>query len=233
MIGQSVRGDYGYDSPYSDVDDDTQTAINESEGIFRCPNPKCIKMYTSYTHFSNHINGKNCVTRLRDKSASGAFVDLYIAKNGISSQHQTKSFREARKMQFHNKGLSPVDPIFKNCKTEELYEGWALDYKKKLAKITDRHKNFLRKIFNDGIKQKKKSKAIDVEMQMRYHQIDGEFMFQEDEWLTGMTICFLPIESSNLLECVHITIDFGWNVLYTGWYRKIETVFLSYELPCN
>ena len=189
LDGESTRDTFCTASEDSQSNTDNLHQVSqENLGIFKCPNPKCIKSYTSYHHYTKHISGRNCVMRKRHTTAVGTFVDMYIQRNGISDKYQSKTFRDARSMKFHNEGLPEIDPIFLNCQRENLYEGHALCSKRTLAKLTDKHKQYLKKIFNDGIKNKRKENSQDVEIQMRYHKQDGEYMFEENEWLTSSQI---------------------------------------------
>ena len=189
LDGQPAKDVYGEteDEISTDVDS-TNQIVDENAGIFKCPNPRCIKRYTSYHHYKNHLAGKSCVTRLHDGTSTGKFIDMYISRNGISAKYQNKTFRETRNMHFINQGLPEIDPLFINYRREEIYEGYALDQRRKLAKINVKHKEFLKKIFNDGIKNKRKANSQDVEIQMRHHQEEGNFVFDEDEWLTSSQI---------------------------------------------
>ena len=163
-------------------------AVDESDGIFMCKNPRCTKSYTRYSAYLKHMSGNTCVTRMHDMTGKEEFVDMYIHKNGISSQYQSRSHRDARKMQFHRDSLPDIDEIFLDCQKEEIYEGHALVFKKKHAKVSEKHKTYLRKIFMSGIETKKKARASDVEIQMRYHKENGQYLFTSDEWLTEQQI---------------------------------------------
>ena len=131
---------------------------------------------------------KTCVTRLRDSSSHSEFIEMYIARNGISKQQQEKSFRETRNLHFHSDSLPEIDQLFINCKSEDIYEGHALPEKRKKSNLTEKHKVYLKKIYKDGMNSKRKANCTEVAKQMRYYKDGDQLVFSEDEWLTDLQI---------------------------------------------
>ena len=172
---------------YQNTNDDEEQE-DPFKAVFKCKNPKCTKVYTSYFHYQKHMSMKTCVTRLRDSSSRDEFIEMYIAKNGISKQHQEKSFRETRNMHFHNDNLPEIDQLFINCKSEDIFEGHALPEKRKKSNLTEKHKVYLKKIYKDGMNSKRKANCTEVAKQMRYYKDGDQLVFSEDEWLTDLQI---------------------------------------------
>ena len=186
--GEVVKAMVGQEEEVREEHEVEHEQDDPSKAVFRCKNAKCTKVYTSYSNYVKHMSSNKCVTRLRDSSSKDQFIEMYIAKNGISKEYQGKSYRETRNMHFHSDTLPAIDPLFISCKTEDIFEGHALPEKRKKSNLTDKHKVYLKKIYKDGMNSKRKANSADVAKQMRYYKNGDQLVFSEEEWLTDLQI---------------------------------------------
>jgi hypothetical protein len=135
-----------------------------------------------------HIDNKDiykCKVEVDQKSTDEQAIEMYIAKNGISQQYQDKTFKETRKMIFHEELLPTIDPILiKSGHKENLFRGHALPPPRVHTRFTEKQRKFMIDKFNTGAGKNKhlKKKAHQVERQMQ------EADFTVDEWLSEKQI---------------------------------------------
>jgi hypothetical protein len=110
---------------------------------------------------------------------------MYIAKNGISQQYQDKTFKETRKMIFHEELLPTIHPdLINSGHKENLPKGHALPPPRVNARFSEKQRKFLIEKYNIGAGKNKhlKKKAQQVEREMQ------EADFTVEEWLSEKQI---------------------------------------------
>ena len=122
-------------------------------------------------------NSELCEVPVVKQSSDDQAVKLWISKNGISQEHQGKSYKETRNMIFHKELLPAIDPLFLNLrKKEELEVGHALPKGRKNTQFTKEQRKFLTEKFSSGIgaqkHKRKKVPQVALEMQMKFERKD-------------------------------------------------------------
>ena len=172
-----------------------ETKIEEratNDGVFYCPNELCQKAYFRYSAYQNHKDDrKKCAIKMPKQSTKDYAVEQYIAKNGISNEYQSMSFKETRDIIFQKGRLPAIDPFFltlmksdpaKYC--ENLCRGHALPMKKSVKRHPKKVTEYLEALFIFGEKNpSKKKKPAEVAKEMMQ-----EAEFTRDDWLTETQI---------------------------------------------
>ena len=172
-----------------------ETKIEEratNDGVFYCPNELCQKAYFRYSAYQNHKDDREkCAIKMPKQSTKDYAVEQYIAKNGISNEYQSMSFKETRDIIFQKGRLPAIDPFFltlmksdpaKYC--ENLCRGHALPMKKSVKRHPKKVTEYLEALFIFGEKNpSKKKKPAEVAKEMMQ-----EAEFTRDDWLTETQI---------------------------------------------
>ena len=179
------------DTELNDSKDKEKTASNEDK-VFFCENPVCRKPFFYRGNKLNHEkNSENCSVRVKKQSSTDFAKEYYISKNGISSEYQSKSYKETRGIVFRKGMLPVIDDIFldlirngpANCR-ENIYEGHALPPKRQKVEFPAHVTAYLRKLFLYGEKvpsERRKPAQVAKEMKLKRE-------FERKDWLSEAQI---------------------------------------------
>ena len=152
-----------------------------------CDNPLCVLTFKTIRGHENHsLANSKCKTVKRSETIEEWFQNKWISKFGVPSG-RVSSYRQSRALVTHMESLKSPKPM--NSKTENVCEGCAKrPVKKPPKRLNEKQKKYLQDLFLDGIKQKRKARAFDVEKNMRRYKMDNQYVFSSAEWLTEQNI---------------------------------------------
>ena len=184
------RGDIANNVQMDSSSDEDESDNEGDKLVLFCDDyPRCTRTFLRASDRQTHIDNKDiykCKVEVDQKSTDEQAIEMYIAKNGISQQYQDKTFKETRKMIFHEELLPTIDPILiKSGHKENLFRGHALPPPRVHTRFSEKQRKFMIDKFNTGAGKNKKhlkKKAHQVERQMQ------EADFTVDEWLSEKQI---------------------------------------------